>query len=928
MDIVEYSKYVDRGFIVFSIGIEQKIKDNFWKKDIKFPKSWTKLTLKTNNFKKNCNGLAILTGKVNNIIVLDIDNIEQWNELLKIQKQKEPDTLKVITGSGGYHYYFIYTDDLQHITSKDHAIEEYAIDIKTNGGCVICPPSSYYNKNLKKNVNYQWENDKNIYEYNPSEMPTWIKNLLMKKHIKLTTQNLLENDSEIESNNDSTEEIILKKIPKKKSKVEESNDNLKIITREEILEDDYNNFTDDDIEILISLLSLNRCDNYTDWLNIGMCLHNINTSYILYWKKWSKQSNKYINGNCEEKWKSFKKSKTGFKIGSLIMWCKEDNFDKFDEFMKNKKRNDLILSKFPGQNLILGNTIKVNDDCNYTNLNNEECFFLGNTHDGKPSMYIEQLFNIAALKCKHPDCFGKICKYIHLNRNEMNVFNGNNIQININNINANDELIEFQKINLFDNDELNSLVFKGMNGKPTPYAEILYWFYKDKYMYSENDDWYIYDNHKWTCLNSKNTSLRGFIQKKLTEVYFTTMEYYITNEGKQSKTAKIIKQIINNFDSTSLKEDIMKELSYIYSDKNNKNRDFLKKLNNNDFLIGFNNGVFDLQTFEFRDGKPEDYISINTDYNYVEHHTEHYNELLQFLNDIQPNKDELNYMLTYLSIGLIGNLLELFTILTGSGRNGKSKLVELVKLTFGEYFGSVESQLFTRPRPNANGPDPGLLNLANKKIVIASEPEKNSKLNSGFIKFITGRDTTTLRNCHQNNMINFKANFLTFLICNDIPDCDEIDNAFSKRLRCINFPTEFVDSPKTDNQKKINTSINEKFTYWKQDFMLLLIEYYKNYILTKELKPTENILTWTNKYKEDTDIYLQFLNDNTQISEHHIHTSTLYESFKLWFKINNPVTKIPDYKTFLRSIRKYKKIDEKVRVNEKVASGIKFLDSV
>jgi putative DNA primase/helicase len=178
-------------------------------------------------------------------------------------------------------------------------------------------------------------------------------------------------------------------------------------------------------------------------------------------------------------------------------------------------------------------------------------------------------------------------------------------------------------------------------------------------------------------------------------------------------------------------------------------------------------------------------------------------------------------MLTYISIGLIGNLLELFTILTGCGRNGKSKLVELLKTTFGDYFGSVQSQMFTRPRPDANSPDPGLLNLMKKKIVIASEPEKNSKLNSGFIKFITGRDSTTLRNCHSNDMIDFTANFITLLICNDIPDCDDIDNAFSKRLRRVNFNTEFVNDPKKDNQKKINVNINKNFNDWKLDFMLL-----------------------------------------------------------------------------------------------------------
>jgi len=276
---------------------------------------------------------------------------------------------------------------------------------------------------------------------------------------------------------------------------------------------------------------------------------------------------------------------------------------------------------------------------------------------------------------------------------------------------------------------------------------------------------------------------------------------------------------------------------------------------------------------------------------------------------------------------LVWNLLELFTILTGCGRNGKSKLVELLKATFGDYFGAVQSQLFTRSRPDANSPDPGLLSLMKKKIVIASEPEKNSKLNSGFIKFITGRDSTTLRNCHSNDMIDFTANFITLLICNDIPDCDDIDNAFSKRLRRINFNTEFVNEPKKENQKKIDVNINKNFDLWKLDFMLLLIEHYRNYTKTNELKLTENILKWTNQYKEDTDLYLQFLNANTEDTNDEkdkIHCSDLYSVFKNWFKFNNPNSKIPSSKEFLLNIRKYKNVKDRVRISNKVQQGIDF----
>ena len=125
-------------------------------------------------------------------------------------------------------------------------------------------------------------------------------------------------------------------------------------------------------------------------------------------------------------------------------------------------------------------------------------------------------------------------------------------------------------------------------------------------------------------------------------------------------------------------------------------------------------------------------------------------------------------------------------------------------------------------------------------------------------------------------MIEFTGNFITLLICNDIPECDDIDNAFSKRLRCINFPTEFVSDPNKENQKKIDVNINQNFDYWKLDFMLLLIEYYKKYTITHELKSTNNILKWTDQYKEDTDLYLQFLNECTEENKEGIYIALHY----------------------------------------------------
>jgi P4 family phage/plasmid primase-like protien len=924
----EIKKYVKKKLVCFSIDIKQKLVKDTYKKDITYAKGWQNLSFEQCKFNTAHNGLALLTGKVNNIFVIDVDDFDHWKKFLKDNKQTEPNTVKVISGSGGCHYYFQYSDDLKDIVSTSKSFcKEYNIDIRTDGGNIIAPPSSYYNENLKKRVEYKWE--KSIFEYDPIPVPEWIKNILLNKKLlrtkiiikstpKITKNTLYNDNSEFDSDSCSetsseNNNFVLKE--NKKMIMEDINDEDKLL-----------NFTICEIELLISMLDSDKCDNYSDWINVGLCLHNISDKYLLLWEKWSQMSPKYKDGECEKQWKNFKKNKDGLSIGSLLYWAKNDNKDKYDEFIKHKKVGFLIKQKYPNDNLVLGEHRKVNDKTTYIELHNKDCIIKGEKHpDLLQPNYIDVCGNCMCIKCKHQDCHGKVyprAQSITLTKNEMNIAN-NTFNI-FNQPPLDDELAEFQQIDIYEDPILNELVFNSLNGESYPCAQIAFHFYQDKFMYAEDENWYIFDSHKWKCLGKKNVELRELSQQKLKSLYAQLVNH-CKNEADKNKL-KTLKILVKNFDNTVLRNNILFELMDIYTIKKNFKRDFLTKLDANNYLIGFNNGVYDLEAFEFREGRPNDFISMTTGYDFSFEHTDKYNDLLRFLEDIQPNKEERDYTLTYLSVGLCGNLLELFTILTGCGRNGKSKLVELLKLTFGDYFGSVQSQMFTRPRPDATAPDPGLLSLANKRVVIASEPEKNAKLNSGFIKFITGRDSTTLRNCHSNNMVDFTAKFITLLICNDIPDCDDMDNAFSKRLRTINFNTEFVDNPTKSNQKKIDVNINKNFNFWKLDFMLLLIEYYKKYTLTHQLKPADNILRWTNQYKENTDLYLQFINELLQKTDNEddkVFCVDIYMEFKMWFKFNNPSVKIPSDKEFSKNIKKHIHIETSIRIGAKVQRGIR-----
>lgn len=146
--------------------------------------------------------------------------------------------------------------------------------------------------------------------------------------------------------------------------------------------------------------------------------------------------------------------------------------------------------------------------------------------------------------------------------------------------------------------------------------------------------------------------------------------------------------------------------------------------------------------------------------------------------------------------------MELFHVFTGKGRNGKSKLNDLIKYTYGECYNYVPSTLLTREQPNAHNPRPELLELRNKKIVLSSEPDNKNKLNGGFIKSLTEKDPITCRQSYSAKINTFSPNFGLIILCNDIPEFDKNDEAIRDRCMYIEFPTKFVDNPTLKNGEK------------------------------------------------------------------------------------------------------------------------------
>ena len=320
----EMKKYMKKGIIPFSAQIEKKINEKGeYKKEVKFASffdesiskwcGWEHSTLEKPLYNEGWNSIALKTGKICGIFVLDIDNVEDWQKILKDNEREEPNTVTVISGSGGIHYYFKYEDHLDIIPNRTRIIGE-TIDARTNGGCIFCPPSKYFNNETQKEVSYEWKKGKSLFEIDPTPCPKWIFKMMLE-----TVEKEEKNENE--------------KVTKtKKSKISKT----KIADAEEIIfEKELINLPTDQMDELLNMLKKERYENYSDWVKVLFALKCENDDkYFDCFLSFSSKWEKYDKNTTMNTWNKYKsKKKNLLTYNSVLYWAHQDNEEEYVKFM-------------------------------------------------------------------------------------------------------------------------------------------------------------------------------------------------------------------------------------------------------------------------------------------------------------------------------------------------------------------------------------------------------------------------------------------------------------------------------------------------------------------------------------------------------------------------------------------------------------------
>lgn len=433
--------------------------------------------------------------------------------------------------------------------------------------------------------------------------------------------------------------------------------------------------------------------------------------------------------------------------------------------------------------------------------------------------------------------------------------------------------------------------------------------------------WWEFWNHRWEESDG-GMGLRKELSLTLSRLYIDKeravmdkirhcSELTAEEQKKLSQDAANWNAIASRLKNSGNKGAIMTEASTLFFDKNLE-----EKMDENPYLLGFENGIFDFRTNEFRDGIPEDYISKRVGYDYVklnEHDEEQkqiIEEIKQFYTKLFPDEDLKEYMWQHSASNLIGtNPNQTFNIYTGGGSNGKSVYVDLMGEVLGELKGTLPITLVTQKRTGIGSATSEVAQLKGLRYACMNEPSKNDRINEGILKEITGGDPIQARHLFQ-EMMTFKPQFNLVCCTNHLLDIKAQDEGTWRRIRVCDFKSKFVHNPQDERYRgvpnvfKRDSSLKEKFKKWAPILCSMLIEICKE---TKgKVEDCDIVMASSNRYREDKDYIQRFINEKiekTGKETDKISKSNVKYEFKEWYKSEYD-DKVPPAKELIERLEK------------------------
>lgn len=387
-----------------------------------------------------------------------------------------------------------------------------------------------------------------------------------------------------------------------------------------------------------------------------------------------------------------------------------------------------------------------------------------------------------------------------------------------------------------------------------------------RYNYTDKK-WLYYSGKKWVT-DFNGTSMR--CADASVHTMKDELKHYLETDGEESDIYKAFQKHIKTSRSHKSKENFMKEVQHHVPV-------MPSQLDKYKMVLNTPGGVVNLTTGEIKPHKPEFYLTKITKCEQADDvNAPLWAEFLRtiFKNDL----DLIRYIQKAIGYTLTGSTVEeCVFFLYGTGRNGKSTFLEIIREIFGDYAANIQPETIM-VKPNASSAiNSDIARLKGARLVTSVEPNEGVRLNEGLLKQLTGQDIITARKLYGEEF-EFKPEFKLWMATNHKPIIRGTDTGIWRRIHLIPFtatiPPEKVDK---DLRHKLQGELPQIFRWALDGCMLWQRE---------GLEMPRAVLDSVKEYRREMDVISAFIDDKCELTGA-TQSSVLYAAYSSWAEGNN-----------------------------------------
>lgn len=265
---------------------------------------------------------------------------------------------------------------------------------------------------------------------------------------------------------------------------------------------------------------------------------------------------------------------------------------------------------------------------------------------------------------------------------------------------------------------------------------------------------------------------------------------------------------------------------------------------------------------------------------------------IRFLDEIFDGDAELiRFVQRSVGYALTGHTnAQCWWLLSGSGSNGKSTLIETIEAMLGDY--AQDCLPSTLAVKRYEGIPNDLARMRGARFVATSEPKKNQPLDSALVKKLTGgNEPITARFLHR-EFFEFTPELKLWLAANHLPDVDDTSDGFWRRVLLVPFR---VQIPPEKRDPELGATLRDEIEGIFAWAVQGALDWYADGQGIEGLRVPDDVLQATEGYREESDPVGRFIEEMV-IVEHDAWVSSrdLHKAYQTWAAQEGlePMTKV------------------------------------